>query len=82
MFFTLVEGQIRLVNHLSAVMSPFGASSEAGMLLAMPPNHPSLSEAVAQWLSVHHVCLFVLFAFVETLITSYETVNLTISIDG
>ena len=58
-FFTLVEGQIRLVNHLSAVMSPFGASSEAGMLLAMPPNHPSLSEAVAQWLSVHHVCLFI-----------------------
>ena len=59
MFFTLVEGQIRLVNHLSGVLSPFGASSDAGMLLTMPPNHPALSEAVAQWLSAHHVCILV-----------------------
>ena len=64
MFFTLVEGQTRMVQHLSAVLSPFRASSEAGMLLTIPPNHPALTEAVSQWLSVHHVCILVCLLFV------------------
>ena len=63
MFFTLVEGQTRLVQHLSAVLSPFRASSEAGMMLTIPPNHPALTEAVSQWLSAHHVCVPVCLLF-------------------
>jgi len=55
-FFTLVEGQFRLVQYLSGVLAPFSGSSEAGRLSTAPPTHPALSEAVAQWLSAHHVC--------------------------
>ena len=77
MFFTLVEGQTRLVQHLSAVLSPFRASSEAGMMLTIPPNHPALTEAVSQWLSAHHVCVpvcclcFMLFVFYRLLFVLY-----------